>query len=179
MKTRSIYNFLFIAFIATVISACSVGNKAIPNPGGVIGVDTSNTTLNKFQIIVTGDTSFVMNITAIDTLNSLVDDSLGVAGIEMDGNKLAGLVGFKTYSSAPGTYLTELTPPGITSAEFGIIKVINGVRRIFVMPHGKIIISEHNIAAKEVKGSFDVNNEFVSEATKTLRCRGSFYIKYK
>lgn len=179
MKARFGYSIAVMTFIVAIISACSVGNKVIPNPGGAGGVDTSNTTLNNFQIIVTGDTSFIMNITTVDTVNSIVDDSLLVAGIELNGSKVGGLMGFKTYGSNPNTYLTELSPPGITTAEFGIIKEIKGSSKIFTMQHGNITITEHNAAEKTVKGSFDVNNEFNTAGLPYLRCRGSFYIRYQ
>ncbi|HMV15122.1 MAG TPA: hypothetical protein PKK18_03290 [Chitinophagales bacterium] len=179
MKSFSTYKYLIILLFIAISTACSVGNKVIPNPGGISGVDTSNTTLNAFQIIVTGDTSFIMSITSIDSLNGVYDDSLIVAGLELSGPTLAGGVGFKTFSSSTGDYLTEETPPGINTAQFGILKTIRGVRKIFFMNHGRISITEHNLADKTVKGSFDVNNEFNLTGDIYLRCRGNFYIKYQ
>lgn len=173
------YSFLLTLLFALIMSSCSVGNKFIPDPGGVTGVDTSNTTLNAFQVIVTGDTSFVMSIITADSLNTISNDSLVVAGAEIVGTALSGIVGFKTYGTEPGTYLTEGAPPGITSAEFGILKTIRGARRIYPMNHGTVTITEHNLADKTVKGRFDVNNEFIIPPTLYLRCRGNFYIKYQ
>lgn len=145
--------------------------------GGI--VDTTNTTLNSFKVFVTGDTSFVMNIISADSLNSVVDDSLLVAGLELSGTSLAGVVGFKTFSSEVGTYLTEGAPPGITTAEFGILKTIRGARRIYGMNHGTITITEHDVTAKTVKGRFDVNNEYNITANIYLKCTGYFYIRYE
>jgi len=179
MKVRFEYYFLVVVLLAAVLTSCSVGNKDIPTPGGAnSGVDTSNTTLNSFQVIVTGDTSFIMNIFTADSLNSITDDSLVVAGAELNGTRLEGIMGFKTFASAPGTYLTETAPPDLTKAEFGILRTIRGVRKIYSMNHGSIIITEHNTTEKTVKGRFDVNNEYNITAGIYLRCRGTFYIKY-
>jgi hypothetical protein len=172
------YGVLFALFVA-ILTSCSVGNKVIPDPGGNANVDTSNTTLNSFKVFVSGDTSFIMNIVTADSLNTVKDDSLLVAGIELNGTALAGIFGLKTYSSAVGTYLTEGAPPGITTAELGIVKTINGVRRIYGMNHGTITITEHDLTAKTVKGRFDVNNEYNITATIYLRCTGYFYIRYQ
>ncbi len=177
-SSHKYYGLLLVIFIAALTS-CSVGNKVIPDPGGITGVDTTNTTLNTFTVFVTGDTSFIMNITSIDSLNTLEDDSLIIAGYELNGTALAGLFGFKTYGSSPGTYLTEQAPPGITQAEFGIVKTINGARRIYSMNHGSVTITEHDRTAKTVKGRFDVNNQYNITATRYLRCTGYFYIKYQ
>jgi hypothetical protein len=180
MKARSKYYLLAVALLGVVFTSCSVGNKDIPTPGGGnTGVDTSNTTLNSFQIIVTGDTSFVMNVVTADSLNSITDDSVVVAGVELNGTRVVGIMGFKTFASAPGTYLTETAPPDITKAEFGILRTIRGVRKIYSMNHGSIVITEHNTTDKTVKGRFDVNNEYnVTAGGVYLRCRGTFYIKY-
>lgn len=179
MNSSFRYFYILVVLAALFATACSVGNKDIPDPGGVTGVDTSNTTLNSFQVIVSGDTSFIMSVITADSLNAISNDSLVVAGAEIVGTSLSGIVGFKTYSSEAGTYLTEGAPPGITSAEFGILKTIRGVRKIYPMNHGTITITEHNFSAKTVKGRFDVNNEFNITANVYLRCRGNFYIKYQ
>ena len=179
MKSTSRYYTVLFALIAAILTSCSVGNKVIPDPGGNSGVDNTNTALNTFNIIVSGDTSFIMSVTSIDSLNTLEDDSLVVSGFEFSGTTVVGIFGFKTFASAPGVYLTEGAPPGITTAEFGILKTIRGARRIYSMNHGSVTITEHDVTAKTVKGSFDVNNEFNITANIFLRCRGNFYIKYQ
>lgn len=179
MKFNFRYYGILLALLVALVSACSVGNKVIPDPGGNSNVDTTNTSLNTFNIIVSGDTSFVMSILSVDSLNSIQDDSLVMTGFELSGATVIGAFGFKTYASAPGEYLTEGSPPGITKAEFGILKTIRGARKIYGMNHGKIIITEHDVVAKTIKGSFDVNNEFNITANIYLRCRGNFYLSYQ
>lgn len=178
ISSKKYYSIYFLASLF-LLSACSVGNKVIPDNTGNAQVDTTNTTLNAFTIFVTGDTTFTMNIVSADSLNIVNNDSLIVAGIELNGSALAGLAGFKTFSDTVGNYLVESSPPGITKAEFGIIKTINGVRKLFPMNHGSITITSHNVATKEVKGSFDVNNEFIVPPAMHLVCKGHFYIKYQ
>ncbi len=172
------YSILFTFFIA-ILTSCSVGNKVIPDSAGNSDVDTTNTTLNSFKVYVTGDTSFVMTITTVDSINTLLDDSLIVSGFELNGAALAGLVGFKTYSSSADSYLVEGAPPGITQAEFGLIKTINGVRRLYTMNHGTVTITSHDFVTKTVKGRFDVNNEYNITADRFFKCKGYFYIKYQ
>lgn len=179
MKFSFRYYILLFALTIAVLTSCSVGNKIIPDPGGISGVDTTNTTLNTFNLIVTGDTSFVMTVISVDSLNTLENDSLIMTGFELNGTVVVGAFGFKTYASAPGVYLTEGAPPGITAAEFGILKTIRGARRIYSMNHGSITITEHDVAAKTVKGKFDVNNEFNLTANIYMRCRGNFYLSYQ
>ena len=179
MNFTSRYYIVLLTIVVAALTSCSVGNKFIPDPGGNIGVDTTNTTLNSFKVYVTGDTSFTMNITTVDSLNNVVDDSLIVTGYELTGSSLTGLFGFKTYSSDVGSYLTEGSPPGITAAEIGIVKTLNGVRKIYTMNHGTIIITLHDATAKIVKGHFDVNNQYGIGADRYLRAVGYFYIKYQ
>ena len=76
MKFNFRYYGILLALLVALVSACSVGNKVIPDPGGNSNVDTTNTSLNTFNIIVSGDTSFVMSILSVDSLNSIQDDSL-------------------------------------------------------------------------------------------------------
>ncbi|MEZ5025410.1 MAG: hypothetical protein R2739_02425 [Chitinophagales bacterium] len=166
---------LFFLFTA-MISACTVGNKIIPDPNGKTFVDTMGT-LGNFTLIVTGDTSFTTNILSDSILNVVKDDSLVVVGADSLVNTKI-IVSFATASADTGTYLTETSPPGITTAVFGTRLLINGVPRIYLMTHGKIIISENDTINNTVKGSFDVNNEF-SGADKTLFMRANFYLRYK
>lgn len=173
------YYILLFALIVTVLTSCSVGNKYIPDPGGGIGVDTTNTSLNSFKVYITGDTSFTMNITTADSLNTIIDDSLIVTGYEITGSSLTGLFGFKTFSSAEGSYLTEGSPPGITAAEIGIVKTLNGVRKIYTMNHGTITITLNDPSLKIIKGHFDVNNLYGIGADRYLRAVGYFFIKYQ
>ncbi|MFN8261684.1 MAG: hypothetical protein U0X41_12170 [Chitinophagales bacterium] len=179
MKAGSGHYMVLFAFLASVLTSCSVGNKDIPTPGGNSNVDTTSAALNTFNMIVSGDTSFIMTITSIDSLNTLQDDSLLISGFEFSGTSVVGIFGFKTYASNPDTYITEGSPPGIKTADFGILKTIRGVRKIYDMNHGTITITEHDVTAKTVKGKFDVNNEFNVTANIFLRCRGNFYIKYQ
>jgi len=182
MKISVKYKFAFIALILTLLAACSAGNKNIPTPGGGNNnevLDTSSITLNSFNIVVTGDTSFVMSVTSHDTMNKIVDDSLMVSGFELSGAQLVGLAGFKTFQSIPGTYLTEMAPPSATQAEFGIFKVIRGQRKLYGMNHGQIVITQHDTVNKLVRGWFDVNNKDNTLVHIYMRCRGAFYIKYR
>lgn len=179
MNFSAKYYAILLTLFAAIMTSCSVGNKDIPDPGGNSTVDTTNTTLNSFKVFVTGDTSFVMTVSSIDSLNTLEDDSLVVAGYELNGRTVSGIVGFKTFASSPGTYITEGSPPGITTAEFGILKTIRGLRRIYSMNHGTVTITSHDVAAKTVKGRFDVNNQYNISANIYLRCTGYFYIKYQ
>lgn len=182
MKISIEYRLAFIALIITFFAACSAGNKNIPTPGGGNNteiLDTSSATLNSFKIIVTGDTFFTMSITSHDTLNKIVDDSLLASGFELSGTQLAGLAGFKTFQSIPESYLTEMAPPSATQAEFGIFKTIRGLRKLYVMNHGQIVITQHDTVNKTVRGWLDVNNKDNTLVHIYMRCRAAFYIKYR
>lgn len=172
------YYFVLILSIMAIISSCSVGNKVIPDPAGNISVDTTGI-LGSFNIIVTGDTSFTANLIS-DTSsvlgNFIVNDSIQIIGSTTDASSI---IGFSTYNSAVGTYYLDMSPPEITSALFILQLKINGVKKRYYMIHGKIIITENDATTGIVKGSFDVNNEYMPTADKTLYIRAYFTLRYK
>src|SRR4051812_2743695 len=89
--------------IVAALTSCSVGNKNIPDPNGVGNVDTTGT-IGQFYLNVTGDTSYLLTILAVDTVYL---DSFIVAG--EDATTRDQLV-FATKSSSPGIYYTEQAP---------------------------------------------------------------------
>jgi hypothetical protein len=170
------YYLVLLLIVTAIISSCSVGNKVIPDPAGNIVVDTSGT-LGSLTLIVTGDTSF--NVTLISDTSSavgnfIVNDSLQIIGVETNSAIL-----FSTADNVPGTYYTETAPPDITTAVFLFQLKVNGITKRYFMPHGKIIITENNTSTGIVRGSFDVNNEFVASADRTLFLRANFILRYK
>lgn len=184
MKIRTLfYALLFGVFSIILATSCSVGNKNIPLPNGLNGdsvmIDTSSALINKFQVVVTGDTSFIMSVSAPDSLISIKDDSVGVGALELNGAVLEGFFGFKTFASAPGEYPTETAPPGATKAESVIIKLLKGSRRPLFMNHGKVVITEHDLSTKTIRGYLDVNNQYFPNAHIYLRCQAAFYIRYR
>lgn len=173
------YFLILLLGVMTTITSCSVGNKVIPDPAGNITVDTSGT-LGSFNIIVTGDTNFTANLISDTTSNILgnyiFNDSIQIVGLSTDGNSV---IGFSTFSSGVGTYYTETAPPEMTSAAFLYQLKVNGVKKTYFMLHGKIIITENNTSTGTIRGSFDVNNEYVANADRTLFIRANFLLRYK
>ena len=170
------YYFILLLAWVSIIASCSVDNKIIPDPIGNISVDTTGT-LGSLNIIVTGDTNFnatLLSDTSSTVGNFIVNDSLQIIGVETNSAIL-----FSTFSSSVGTYYTETAPPDLTSAFFIYQLKVNGVNRRYIMPHGKIIITENNTSNGTVRGSFDVNNEFVASADRTLFIRANFVLRYK
>ena len=167
---------MLLFVFAVVMPSCKVGNKVIPDPTGNIPVDTTGT-LGSFTMIVTGDTSFnvtMISDTSSTTGNFVVNDSLQILGLDAN-----NVVAFSTAESVAGTYYTETAPPDITSAVFIYQVKIGTVVKRYFMPHGKIIITENDAVTGVVKGSFDVNNEFVTTADRTLFLRANFVLRYK
>lgn len=153
-----------------MVSACSVDNKSIPDPGGNIVVDTTGT-LGSFYVNVSGDTTYVLNIVASDTV---ARDSFGVAGADLT---TRDEIVFATASPNPGVYYTEQSPPGITGAIFVFRKKIPQGYRNYPMLHGKVEITSLNGDTRVIRGNFDVNNQYVTTADKYLRLSGSFILK--
>lgn len=176
MINRIKYSIIVSVLLVAVLSACSVGNKVIPDPFGSIPVDTTGS-LGNFTMIVTGDTAFNINILSDSTLNQIKDDSLIVIGADALTNTKV-LLYFGTLSSEPGTYYTETAPPGITSALFLARIKINGVFKSYLLQHGTIKIESKDVVNKIIKGRFDVNNENAG-ADLTLYMRANFSITYK
>ena len=165
------YSFiLLIAFLA-IISACSVDNKSIPDPGGNIGVDTTGT-LGTFYLNLTGDSSYLLTIVAVDTINQ---DSFAVAGADF--TRRDEIV-FSTAQAVPGTYYTEQSPPGITTAVFIFRKRLSTGYRNYPMFHGKIVISSVDLTTKIIRGSIDVNNQYITTADHLYYLKGNFVMKY-
>ena len=172
---KNFYSILLLAFVA-MVSSCSVGNKVIPDPGGNIIVDTTGS-LGSFNLIVTGDTSYVVNLlsdTSSAVGNFIVDDSLQVLGLGTNTSVL-----FTTFKSEVGTYYVETSPPGITGGIFVLQEKIGSVVKRYFMIHGKIIITENDTVNKIVKGSFDVNNEFATGSPKLFFLRANFVLRYQ
>jgi len=170
------YYIVLMLALASIASSCSVGNKVIPDPTGNIPVDTSGT-LGSLNIIVTGDTNFnatLISDTSSTVGNFIVNDSIQIIGVETNAAIL-----FSTFSSNVGTYYTETAPPELTSAVFLFQLKVNGITKRYFMPHGKIIITENNTSTGIVKGSFDVNNEYVATADRILHIRANFVLRYK
>ncbi|MCC6571722.1 MAG: hypothetical protein IT274_08875 [Chitinophagales bacterium] len=158
------------AIIAWMAVSCSVDNKSIPDPGGNIGVDTTGT-IGTFFLNLTGDTSYLLTIVAVDTI---VQDSLVVAGGDLT---TKDQVVFSTAKAEPGTYYTEQSPPGITGAVCVFRKRIPSGFRNYPMLRGKIVISSVDPVSGVVRGNLDVNNKYVPNADKYYRLSGSFMIK--
>ncbi len=168
--TAKQYSFFLTALISLVLFSCSVDNKNIPDPGGNLFVDTTGT-LGSFYLNVSGDTSYTLNIIAVDTV---VLDSLGVAGADPVSRDQ---IIFNTAKAEVGTYYTEQSPPGITGAIFLFRKKIPTGFKVYPMLHGKIVISSVDLNTKIISGSIDVNNEYVASADRLYRLRGNFSLK--
>lgn len=168
----SLKNCLIVLSLVIIagISSCTVGNKVIPDPGGGGIVDTTGT-IGTFYLNLTGDTSYLLTVVAVDTI---VEDSLVVIGGDLT---IKDQVLFSIAKAEVGTYYTEQSPPGITGAVFIYRKrVITGYKN-YAMLHGKIVITSVDIVTGVIKGSIDVNNEYVAGADKYYRLRGNFMIK--
>lgn len=152
------------------LSACSVDNKNIPDPGGNIGVDTTGT-IGSFYLNVSGDTSYILNIVATDTV---AQDSFGVAGADLS---TRDEIVFTTAKADVGTYYTEQSPPGITGSLFIFRKKIPTGYRNYPMFHGKIEITSINSNSGVIRGTIDVNNKYVTTADKYIRLTGNFALK--
>lgn len=166
---KNICSVLLLTFVA-MISACSVNNKSIPDPGNV-NVDTSGT-LGTFYVNVTGDSSYLLTVIAVDTI---VQDSFTVIG--GDFTRRDEII-FTTAQAVPGTYYTEQSPPGITGAVFLYRKRLSTGYKNYAMFHGKIVIASVDLATKVVRGSFDVNNQYVTSADHVYFLKGNFTLKY-
>jgi hypothetical protein len=166
------YGFVLTGVIALLLSACSVDNKNIPDPGGNINVDTTGT-IGSFYLNVSGDTSYVLNIVAVDTV---AQDSFGVAGADVT---TRDEILFSTAKAEPGIYYTEQSPPGITGAVFIFRKKISLGYRNYPMFHGKIELTSVNTTSGVVRGTIDVNNKYVTTADRYIRLTGTFILKLR
>ncbi|MDB5227735.1 MAG: hypothetical protein JWN78_1928 [Bacteroidota bacterium] len=164
------YSFVLLLTLMAMISACSVNNKSIPDPGN-INVDTTGA-LGTFYLNVTGDSSYLLTVVAVDTI---VQDSFAVAGADFTRRDE---VVFTTGQAVPGTYYTEQSPPGITGAVFLYRKRLSTGYRNYAMFHGKVVISSVDLATKVVRGTIDVNNQYVTSADHVYYLKGNFIMKY-
>jgi hypothetical protein len=169
--TPAKYSFILLSTLVLIISACSVDNKSIPNPGGNIGVDTTAGT-GTFYMNVTGDTSFVLTVVAVDTI---IQDSLGVIGADLT---TKDEIIFTTGKAEPGIYYVEQSPPGITGAVFIFRKKVSSGYKIYPMLHGQIVISSIDFSTGIVTGSFDVNNKYVTTADRLYQMKANFVLKF-
>jgi hypothetical protein len=164
------YFWLFLPFLAAFAVSCSVDNKSIPDPGGNQPVDTTGVP-GTFYLTVSGDTSYLLTIVAVD---SIINDSLGIAGADLI---TRDQVIFNTAKAEAGTYYTEQSPPGITGGVFIFRQRTNGAFRNYAMLHGKIVISSFDQSTGIITGNVDVNNQYVTSADKLLYIRGNFSVK--
>ena len=164
------YCFILFLTVIAMLSGCSVDNKNIPEPGGNINVDTSGT-LGIFYLNVTGDSSYLLTVIAVDTV---VQDSLVVLGADA---AIRDEIVFSTSKAVVGTYYTEQSPPGITGGYFLFRKKIASGYKNYLMLHGKIVIASIDASSGVIRGSIDVNNEYVTTADKLYKLKGNFQIK--
>ncbi len=176
--------FSFIAILIVVfISACSDGNKPIPDRFDITKIDTSNNILTLFKIYAVGDTSFTMSVASLDSLSgsikNTVNDSISIVAPEMNlltptGNGIY----LKTYLDTIGTFMLDTISPNIKQAELVFLKIANNVPIVYTMTHGYVQITEINTTDKTIKGNFDVNNFVKTTTTKGFRMKAYFYVKY-
>lgn len=165
------YSYAFVLLISIGIAACSVDNKAIPDPGGNVIVDTSGNS-GVFYLDISGDTAYRMTIIGAASISN---DSFIVLGAD---STTLDQVLFGTISITPGVYLTEQDPPSTTGALFLFRKKELTIYKNYLMVHGNITISSVDTTSKIVRGSVDVNNTDVSGIDKHYIIQGNFAIKY-
>ncbi len=168
MRFAGKFTIVLLVAIVAALSSCKVGNKDIPDPTGT-NVDTTGTVGN-FYLNVTGDTSYLLNILAVDTVHL---DSFVVAG--EDATTRDQLV-FATKRADPGIYYTEQAPPQITGAYFIFRKRLPTGYKNYLMTHGSITITSLDASTGIIRGRIDVNNQYLA-VDKTLFLKGNFVMK--
>lgn len=169
--SRLLKNFIvpFFLVLLSAISACTVRNKPIPDPNGNIGVDTTGN-IGTFFLNVTGDTSYLLTINAVDTI---INDSLLVIGADLT---TQDQVIFTTASIDIDTFHTDLSIPD-KGAIFIFRKRNHSSYSNYPMLKGTIIITAVNTTTKVLRGKIDVNNEDVPGADKFYTIKGNFTAK--
>ncbi len=164
--------FIIVLLVAIVaaLSSCSVGNKDIPDPNGTGTVDTTGT-IGSFYLNVTGDTTYLLNILAVDTV---VLDSFVLAGADAT---TRDQIVFATNSINPGIYYTEQAPPQLTTAYFIFRRRVPTGYRNYLMIHGSITITSFDVSTGVIRGKIDVNNQYLPNVDKTLFLKGNFVMK--
>jgi hypothetical protein len=163
------FSVVFVLSMIAGISACTVGNKAIPDPNGNIGVDTSGN-IGTFFLNVTGDTSYLLTVVAADTV---INDSLLIIGADLT---TQDQVIFTTASTAIDTFYADQSVPG-KGTVFVFRKRNPASYSNYAMLKGTVIITAVNTTTKVLRGKIDVNNEGVPGADKTYYLKGNFTAK--
>ncbi|MFN8282598.1 MAG: hypothetical protein U0U67_05250 [Chitinophagales bacterium] len=179
--TKKYFVIISIAFVA-IISACSDGNKPIPDLFDITKIDSTNDILSFFNVYGLGDTSFNMEINSLDSIaadfkNTVKDDSIKIIGIQTNGSTSSiGGIFITTYSANPGVYSIDTTGGNTAQAGVALIK-IPSKNIVYIMNKGFVRISAIDSTNKTIKGDFDVNNNG-NTSGKKFRMKAYFYMKY-
>lgn len=171
---KNTFIILIIAVVA-IISACSSGNKDIPD---VVDYSLSeNAILNSFTLDVSGDTTFTSTMLTDSLFNSISNDSVVIAAADALSNQNVVTL-FGVLGTVPGTYSIENTDSTTVAGLFILQIRINNVMQSFPMTHGSIVIDENNTSTKTLRGKFDVSNDTIL-FDKYLRAKAVFKVAYR
>lgn len=183
MKISIKKQFGIIAIVVvSMLSACSAGNKVIPDLFDITKIDSTNDVLSFFTVYGVGDTSFAMEVNSLDSLaldikNTVQDDTIKIFAFQANGTAITtNGIFISTYGTLPGVYSLDTIGGNPPKAGVLVERTTGGIS-IFQMNRGFVQIREIDSTAKTIKGDLDVNN-YANRSGKKLRVKAYFYMKY-